>query len=82
MMVKIKFYRIFNVDKFIRLIEEGWSSVLWHLPEGSLVDWKRNNAVKRLPRTMTLGVDGLRISLSNPSDMPFCKLYDRGRAAS
>jgi len=44
--------------------------VLLHLPDNSQHDLKGNSALRQLFQTMKPGREGVRISLSDPSDIP------------
>lgn len=66
----ITFMRIPNAEEFLRIIERSRGKVILHLPDGGLCDLKRDRTARQLLRAMKPGEDGLRISFSDPRDIP------------
>lgn len=65
-----KIHLIPNMERFLSLVARSRGKVLLHLPDNTQYDLKEDSAVRQLFRTMEPGREGVRISLSDPSDIP------------
>lgn len=59
-----------NMERFLDLVARSRGKVLIHLPDSTQCDLKEDGAVRQLFQTMLPGQDGVRISLSDPDDIP------------
>lgn len=59
-----------NMERFLDLVARSRGKVLIHLPDNTQFDLKEDSAVRQLFQTMLPGQDGVRISLSDPDDVP------------
>ena len=66
----LKIYSIPNMERFLSLVARSRGQVLLHLPANSQHDLKGDSALRQLFQTMKPGREGVRISLSDPSDIP------------
>lgn len=76
------FMMIPTPEKFLRMVEGSRGEVALCLPEGGRCDLKRDPAARQLVRTLRPGGEGLRVSLSDRSDMPAFFRYMREAALS
>ena len=59
-----------DMERFLRIVEDSRGKVLLHLPDKTLCDLKRDSTAVQLLRMVCPGREGLRISLSDPRDLP------------
>lgn len=59
-----------NMERFLNLVARSRGKVLLHLPDNTRYDLKEDGAVRQLFQTMQPGRDGVRITLSDPGDIP------------
>lgn len=57
-------------EKFLRLVQRSRGNVMLRLPDGGQTDLKESNEARQLLRMLRPGQAGLRISLSDPEDVP------------
>lgn len=59
-----------NMERFLDLVERSCGRVLLHLPDNTFCDLKEDRTAAQLLRMVLPGEQGLRISLSDPKDLP------------
>lgn len=59
-----------NMERFLSLVARSRGRVLLHLPDNSQHDLKEDSALRQLFQSMEPSREGVRISLSDPSDIP------------
>lgn len=59
-----------DMEHFSKIVEESSGDVLLHLPDQTLCDLKRDHAAMQLLRLTAPSQEGLKVSLSDPSDAP------------
>lgn len=59
-----------NMERFLDLVARSRGKVLLHLPDNTQCDLKEDGVARQLFQTMRPGQDGVRISLSDPGDVP------------
>lgn len=57
-------------EKFLRLVQRSRGNVMLRLPDGGQTDLKESHEARQLLRMLRPGQAGLRISLSDPEDVP------------
>lgn len=57
-------------EKFLRLVQRSRGNVMLRLPDGGQTDLKESHEAQQLLRMLRPGQAGLRISLSDPEDVP------------
>ncbi|MCI9668878.1 hypothetical protein D7Y09_06190 [bacterium 1XD42-1] len=69
MLTTLTFCTIPNTDKFLNMVTQSCGNVMLHLPDGSMCDLKQSNIARQFIRMMSIGKDGLRITLSKENDI-------------
>lgn len=69
MLTTLTFCTIPNTEKFLKIVSQSCGNVMLHLPDGSLCDLKQSNIAKQFIRMMSIGKDGLRVTLSRDTDV-------------
>jgi len=59
-----------STEKFLQLVDRSKGAVLLHLPDGSVCNLKGNHMAQQLLKLFELGQEGMRITVSNPKDVP------------
>lgn len=57
-------------EGFLRLVQRSRGNVMLRLPDGGQTDLKESHEARQLLRMLRPGQAGLRISLSDPEDLP------------
>lgn len=69
MLTTLTFCTIPNTDKFLNMVAQSCGNVMLHLLDGSMCDLKQSNIARQFIRMMSIGKDGLRITLSKENDI-------------
>ena len=57
-------------ERLLHLVEKSRGNVMLRLPDGGQTDLKESHEARQLLRMLRPGQAGLRISLSDPEDVP------------
>jgi len=66
----ITILRMPNANRFLKVVRKSAGHVFLHLPDDTLVDVKEDHTAQQMLRTLSVGQNGLRFSLSDSSDLP------------
>ena len=71
----IKLLLIPDADRFLEKVNSCNGDVVLHLPDDSTCSLKIDHVAAQMVRMMNISKDGLRLSLTDPADLPILFNY-------
>lgn len=71
----IKLLLIPDADRFLEKVNSCNGDVVLHLPDDSTCSLKNDHVAAQMVRMMNISKDGLRLSLTDPADLPILFNY-------
>ena len=71
----IKLLLIPDADRFLEKVNSCNGDVVLHLPDDSTCSLKNDHVAAQMVRMMDISKDGLRLSLTDPADLPILFNY-------